>query len=1000
MRMSRYTRMAIICLLAFSVVELGVMFGLQQYMAREAEADVREIAQVHLKGVSGEEVNHFNVIQMIRFEELRDFRTGIDRMDEPTPREIASTIRRIAANQRLISCVLVTESGEFVHIEGARMISYDDSRYVLEHLRRGESFLTGGYSEQCQVVIYAAAFEAPMENGEMSIGLLCMREVDAFETMIDLSDESTLVSYQLLRNDGSFLVRNRESLGSTFYDTLKACATLDNGESIDGEVRAFKAAIQGEEDHLTNIIYTYENGVSERRCLYGTPLPHSNLYLLTVMPYGGVLDNAIEDMGRSRAQTFMLTLGMLTLGLVLTLAFFIRSSLRQMRALDAERSIAEEASARAEEEAQDAMHARSIAEEAMVELEAAKDEAIRARDEADRANRAKSEFLSKMSHEIRTPINTMLGMDEMILWESGEPVIREYAENIHDAGEILLNQVNTILDLSKIERGQLDIVERAYDTRAMLNRAGENAAAQARKKGIAYHAELDDELPQALFGDDTRIGIILTSLLNNAIKYTKTGTVTLSVGAGFPQEGICELAVAVRDTGTGMEQEELERVYRQLRHVGEEENTGLGIATSQALLERMGSTLEVESESGKGSVFSFRLRQKVLSRDVVGAYQERRSTRGRRRQDRQILWAPKADVLVVDDNDMNLKVAGGLMKHYGIIPDLASSGEACLKRVQTKRYDIVFMDHMMPDMDGITTFRRMREENLVQEGTAVIVLTANAVVGMRESYLEEGFTDYLSKPIDISALESMFEKYLPREKVSYHSAGGGAAATAKAEAAALRRLAEAGCNVRAGLQYAAGDAEFYQELLRNFCSGAAENIRQMDRLLSQNDLANYGICVHTLKSGARTIGANRLSELAFAQESAVKERRAEDIRSGHGPLVDCYLETEAQIRKALRLTEEPPEAERKGAPAKAEISAAALKQKLEEAEEKLRMFETESAAALLNELIGGTCRGEPMDKMLSETMKLIDRYETTEAAERLRALARQLNETQGVSSGE
>ena len=174
----------------------------------------------------------------------------------------------------------------------------------------------------------------------------------------------------------------------------------------------------------------------------------------------------------------------------------------------------------------------------------------------------------------------------------------------------------------------------------------------------------------------------------------------------------------------------------------------------------------------------------------------------------------------------------------------------------------------------------------------------------------------------------------------------------------------------------------------------------MDRLLSQNDLANYGICVHTLKSGARTIGANRLSELAFAQESAVKERRAEDIRSGHGPLVDCYLETEAQIRKALRLTEEPPEAEQKGAPAKAEISAAALKQKLEEAEKKLRMFETESAAALLNELSGCACRGEPMGKMLSETMELIDRYETTAAAERLRALARQLNETQEVESGE
>lgn len=1000
MRMSRYARMAIACILIFSVVELGVMLALQLYMDRKAEADIREIAQVHLKGVSGEEVNHFNVIQMIRFEEMQDFRTGIERMTAPTAEEIAGTIRRIAANQRLISCELVTEDGEFVHIEGARMISYDDSRYVLAHLRRGESFLTGGYSEQCQVVIYAAPFDVPMENGERSIGLLCMRAVDAFETMIDLSDESTLVSYQLLRNDGSFLVRNRESLGSTFYDTLKTCATLDNGESIDAEVRAFKAAVQGEEDHLTNIIYTYENGVSERRCLYGTPLPHSNLYLLTVMPYGGVLDNAIEDMGRSRAQTFMLTLGMLTLGLVLTLAFFIRSSLRQMRALDAERSIAEEASARAEEEAQDAMHARSIAEQAMVELEAAKDEAIRARDEADRANRAKSEFLSKMSHEIRTPINTMLGMDEMILWESGEPVIREYAENIHDAGETLLNQVNTILDISKIERGQLDITERAYDTRALVNRAGENAAAQARKKGIAFRTELDPTLPQALFGDDAHIGIILTSLLNNAIKYTKTGTVTLSVGAGFPQEGICELAVAVRDTGTGMEQEELERVYRQLRHVGEEENTGLGLATSQTLLERMGSTLEVESESGKGSVFSFRLRQKVLSRDVVGAYQERRSTRGRRRQDRQILWAPKASVLVVDDNDMNLKVAGGLMKHYGIIPELSDSGEDCLRRMQSKRYDIVFIDHMMPGMDGITTFRRMRQERLLEQGTAVIVLTANAVVGMREGYLEEGFTDYLSKPIDIDALEGMFRKYLPEEKVSYHSAGSGAASPGKTETEALRRLTEAGCNVRAGLQYAAGDAEFYLELLRNFCSGAERNIRQMEEFLARDDLANYGIRVHTLKSGARTIGADRLSEMAFAQESAAKENRLADARGGHGPLADCYRETEEKIRLALGLSAEPAQENREPPPVGGEISTETLRQKLEKAEEMLRAFETEAAAAFLKELAGSTYRGEPVGRLLEETMKLINNYETAAAAERLRALAGEVDGTQGEQSGE
>ena len=465
MRMSRYTRLVIYSLLMYSAVVLFVLLGAQRYLAREAEEDIREIAQVHLMGVSGEEVNHFNIIQSIRFEEMRDFRTAIERMQDPGPEETAATIRRIAANQRLVSCVLVSEGGKFIHMEGARMISYDDSRYVLEHLRAGESFLTGGYSEQCQVMVYALALQVPMENGERSIGLLCMREVDAFETMIDLSDESTLVSYQLLRNDGSFLVRNSESLGSTFYDTLKSCATTADGGPIDPELRQFKAAILNNTDHLVNIIYTDESGVSEHRCLYGTPLPHSNLYLMTVMPYGGVLDHAIEDMDMSRTRVFMLTLGVLATGLALTLLILIRSSLRQLRELDAERGVAEEASARAEEEAQDAMHARSIAEEAMVELEAAKDEAVRARDEADEANRAKSDFLSKMSHEIRTPINTMLGMDEMILWESGEQIIREYAENIHDAGETLLNLVNTILDISKIERGELDTGQQESDRR-------------------------------------------------------------------------------------------------------------------------------------------------------------------------------------------------------------------------------------------------------------------------------------------------------------------------------------------------------------------------------------------------------------------------------------------------------------------------------------------------------------------------------------------------------
>ncbi|MBR1673906.1 MAG: response regulator [Eubacterium sp.] len=384
---------------------------------------------------------------------------------------------------------------------------------------------------------------------------------------------------------------------------------------------------------------------------------------------------------------------------------------------------------------------------------------------AESANEAKSAFLAQMSHEIRTPINAILGMNEMVLRESGEENIREYAENIKNSGRTLLSIINSILDFSKIEDGKMEIEEADYDTATMISDLENSITERAKSKGLEFIINADESLPRTLRGDDIRIRQIITNLLTNAVKYTEKGSVTLSVKKYSESEGKVVIAVDVSDTGIGIKEEDLGVLTESFRRVDMNHNrtiegTGLGLAIVTGLLDKMDSQLEISSKYHEGSTFSFKLAQKVVCPEPMGDYRKKDHVSADKSAEEEKLDLPDAKTLVVDDNKMNLKVAGKLLSLYGIKADMVSSGMEALQVLSEKQYDIVFLDHMMPEMDGIEVLREIRAKNLVQENTAVIALTANAISGVREMYLSEGFDDYLSKPIEPPELERILRKYL------------------------------------------------------------------------------------------------------------------------------------------------------------------------------------------------------------------------------------------------
>ena len=389
------------------------------------------------------------------------------------------------------------------------------------------------------------------------------------------------------------------------------------------------------------------------------------------------------------------------------------------------------------------------------------------KDAANASNKAKSDFLANMSHEIRTPMNAILGMDEMILRSKPGDTIKKYAMDIQSAGKTLLSIINDILDFSKIESGKMELVPVEYSFASVMNDVVNMTMKKAEDKGLIYNLNVSENVPSKLMGDEIRVRQVMLNLVNNAIKYTHEGSV--SVGVAYSKASQM-LTVSVSDTGIGIKDEDIGKLFGLFQRLEEDKNrniegTGLGLNITMRLVEMMGGNIDVYSRYGEGTTFTAIMKQEIVDATPVGDFAKNLM---KLQEDKEVyvptLVAPSAHILVVDDNDMNLEVIEGLLEETGIKITTLESGQECIDLLRESSFDVVFLDQMMPNLTGAQTLAVIKEEKLA-EGTPIIALTADAIVGARENYLKEGFSDYLSKPVMYEELEALLIKYIDSKKI-------------------------------------------------------------------------------------------------------------------------------------------------------------------------------------------------------------------------------------------
>ena len=515
--------------------------------------------------------------------------------------------------------------------------------------------------------------------------------------------------------------------------------------------------------------------------------------------------------------------------------------------------------------------------------------------EAVRANKYKSEFLANMSHEIRTPINAIMGMNEIILRENISKEVRECSSNIKSASDSLLALINDILDFSKIEAGRMELVNSDYSLSALTIDVVKMIDVKAEQKRLDLNMSVSENLPDGLYGDENKIRQIMINLLNNAVKYTEKGSVSLDI-TGSVNEDTVSLQIKVSDTGIGIKEKDLGKLFEKFSRIDEKRNkdiegTGLGLAICAGMVKFMGGTIEVDSTYGKGSVFTVRVDQVIKNTEPVGNIEDKYNKQNLVLADEDFTYtAPLASILVVDDNKMNIEVVKGLLKDTLIHIKEAFSGREMLDMIAHNHYDIIFLDHMMPEMDGIETLEKSRDLPVNKcSDSPVIALTANAIKGARKEYLEVGFTDYLSKPIKREEMLGMILQYLPENMVSKSPKS--EKKPLQPEPTYLRAadvLAIDYIDKNSAMKYCNNDNDFYNMICGIYVDDHDNNVIKINEKYSAADWKEYGVLIHALKSNSRNIGAENLSNLARRLEAASNEGNESFIREHHEEVLKAY----------------------------------------------------------------------------------------------------------------
>ncbi len=721
---------------------------------------------------------------------------------------------------------------------------------------------------------------------------------------------------------------------------------------------------------------------------------------------------------------------------------------------------------------------------------------------------SKDDFMANVSHEIRTPINTICGMSEMLLREELEPGVRGEVFDIQTAGRNLLSIVSDILDFSELESGKMDLVEEPYNITSTLNDVMNMTNAQLNGKDLELIVSCDATIPSGLVGDEQKLRRVIMNLVNNAVKFTPEGCVIIKISYRREEYGI-NLIVNIQDTGIGMNDAELEKLFSTFNQVDTKRNrqeggVGLGLAISQAIVRKMGGFITVRSTPGQGSEFQFVVPQKVVDNTAIislnnpeeinvvsyinmekykyaairDGYENcirymvdqlgfrfrpcRNLAELKRRLENTkythvfICWeeycedkewfdslaeqipvvlvldrendadvsgkllriykpfyavamasvlngeqvvqsisqsgrngsrfiAPSSSILVVDDNMMNIKVVEGLLRPYQIKVFAAYSGKEALKKIETMDYDFVFMDHMMPEMDGVETMHRIRQKpGKYFQNVPIIALTANAIGGAREMFLAEGFQDFVAKPIELSVLERVLLRYIPPQKVlkvteeDVKRAGekqtGGDAGGDASDGVHFK-----GIDVKKGITYCGGKLQDYLDVVRIYYTSGLEKIKEIRDFYKNRDWKNYSILVHAVKSTSQGIGALKLSDMAKELELAGKNIREDYIDSHHQEMMEEYERVLSELGQDGRIGQAEadglePDSAHKGGTAEAgadgegadvkgekdngaaaglaQLSGDELKDKLSRIGEALETFESEAVDAVLDELKG------------------------------------------------
>lgn len=669
-------------------------------------------------------------------------------------------------------------------------------------------------------------------TGELKEAILMRVEaVSSLEDkLVFFNGEYDRVEISLINKDGDYLVHGRSLKNSNFFEYFKSYNQADSTgyNNMTQEITSDLGAMR------------MLNSKGEECIISHIPLKSlNNWYLLAYIPARDLGANTVVD---------WLLLGMVTLGLLGLLVFnYIILMTYNLK----------------------------LSEAAVA---------------ANQANEAKSHFLSTMSHDIRTPMNAILGLNEMVLRDSHEEEILAYSESIRTAGKTLLGIINDILDFSKIEAGKMDIHNADYNFVSMLNDLVNMVQTRAVEKGLLLKLDVDRNIPMVMNGDEIRIKQVITNILSNAVKYTKEGSITFK--AGFKEEGpeTVRLLISVTDTGIGIKPEDMQKLFMAFERIEECKNrniegTGLGMSIAQSFLNMMGSHIEVESEYGKGSTFSFELVQVVKDRTPIGDYEETfRNSVLERKKYKESFTAPEARILAVDDSEVNLSVFENLLKRTKMQIDTAISGDEGIVLYKQRKYDVIFLDHMMPDKDGIETLMEMRETpGTPNARTPVICFTANAISGMREIYISSGFDDYLTKPVDPGRLEALLLKYLPKDKIA-------PASDEKEEKSKFIPEFIYGIeaiNVNTGCKYCGSD-KVYMSTVEKYLESAEKNREDIERYWAAGDLKNTTVKIHALKSSSRLIGALKLGDFAERLEKAGDAGDTATLEKELGELLDQY----------------------------------------------------------------------------------------------------------------